>query len=209
MDSVMSRQRVTIDNDVYELVSTAVISREQRSRVSKYNDPELTDMKPYKFDRLRSMRRRIKLRRLHGGGLSNTEITCELFEVEYDKDNRNIVRKIPRDNKHSSNKVKRRKYSMSARSQPERLQELVNEGPTGRDSSEYTDVVEYEALSWFWGTENKDCAIRVKKGGEYYRFAVTKELSLALKYLRHADEDRILWIDLLCIDQENHEERNH
>lgn len=197
----MSRQRLTIDNDIYELVSTAVISREQRSRVSKYNDPELKDMKPYKFDRLHSMRRRIRLLRLHGGGLSNPEITCELFEVEYDKDNRNIVRKASREIEYP-NRAKRRRYN-------EHIQEPVNEDQSGRGVSGYDDIVEYEALSWCWGRANKDCAIRIKKGGEYYRFAVTKELSLALKYLRHGDGDRILWIDAMCIDQENHEERNH
>lgn len=197
----MGRQRLTINNDVYELVSTAVISRETRSRVSKYNDPELKDMKPYKFDRLHSMRRRIRLLRLHGGGLSNPEITCELFEVEYDKDNRNIVRKASREIEYP-NKAKRRRYN-------EHIQEPVNENQSGREVSDYDDIVEYEALSWCWGRANKDCAIRIKKGDEYYRFAVTKELSLALKYLRHGDGDRILWIDAMCIDQENHEERNH
>ncbi|ROW08912.1 hypothetical protein VMCG_02760 [Cytospora schulzeri] len=201
MDSDMSPQRLTINNDIYELVSTAVISREQRSRVSKYNDPELKYMKPYKFDRLHSMRRRIRLLRLHGGGLSNPEITCELFEVEYDKDNHNIVRKASRETEYS-HRAKRRKYN-------EPLQQPVTEDQAGREASDYDDIVEYEALSWCWGTENKDCAIRIKKGGEYYRLAVTKELSLALKYLRHGDGDRILWIDAMCIDQENHEERNH
>lgn len=37
------------------------------------------------------------------------------------------------------------------------------------------------------------------------RLAVTKDLTLALKYLRHPHEERILWIDALCINQENHE----
>lgn len=47
LDSETSRQRLTIDNDIYELVSTTVISRVQQSRVSKYNDPEHEYMKPY------------------------------------------------------------------------------------------------------------------------------------------------------------------
>lgn len=201
LDSDMSRQRITINGDIYELVSTAVISREQRSRVSKYNDPDLKDMKPYEFDRLHSMRRRIRLLRLHGGGLSNPEITCELFEAEYDKDNRNIVRKASRELKYS-NRAKRRKYN-------EDIQASVNEDKSDSEVSDCGDIVEYEALSWCWGKENKDCAIKIKKRGEYRRFAVTKELSLALKYLRHGDKDRILWIDAMCIDQDNHEERNH
>ncbi|KAL2272349.1 hypothetical protein FJTKL_06792 [Diaporthe vaccinii] len=70
-------------------------------------------------------------------------------------------------------------------------------------------VVEYEALSWCWGQEVKDRAIRVYEGGKYYRLPVTRDLTLALKYLRHPHAERILWIDALCINQANHEERNH
>lgn len=199
----MGRTRITIDNDIFELVSTRDMSREQRSRVSRYNDADLKYMQPYKFDSLRSMRRRIRLLRLQGGGLSNPEITCELFEVEYDKDNQNIVRKVPRNSDGVS------KPSTLPRSQYESIQPPANGNRTGADGSDYKDSVEYEALSWCWGTQNKDCAIRIKKGDDYYRFAVTKELSLALKYLRRPTGDRILWIDAMCIDQSNHEERNH
>lgn len=70
-------------------------------------------------------------------------------------------------------------------------------------------VIEYEALSWCWGTDTKDCGIRIMTGTSQSRLAVTRELMLALKYLRHANKDRALWIDALCIDQANHEERNH
>lgn len=200
----MSRQRLTIDNNVYELVSTADISRGERSRVTTYNDPELMSMRPYKFDPLRSMRRRIRLLRLYGGILSNPEISCKLFEVEYDKDNGNIVRKISKDNEYPSSKAKRHKSSLPTRSQPEHIQTAASDGP------DYGEIVEYEALSWCWGTQDKkDFAVKIKKGDEYCRLAVTKELSLALKYLRRPIGHRDLWIDALCIDQTNHEERNH
>lgn len=166
------KYRIKIDDQVYERVSNDDISREQRSRVSMYTGEDIKDMDPYIYEPLQSMRRRIRLLRLHGGGLSNPEITCQLFEVEYEKKQQNVVRMI---------------------------------GPGDKAGS----VVDYEALSWCWGREDRDRAIRIQRGGEYYRLVVTKELSLALKYLRHRHKNRILWIDALCIDQSNHEERNH
>ncbi|KOC13748.1 hypothetical protein AFLA70_409g000941 [Aspergillus flavus AF70] len=38
---------------------------------------------------------------------------------------------------------------------------------------------------------------------------VTLNLYLALQHLRLQDEDRILWVDGICIDQANHKERGH
>lgn len=168
IDQSVGRQRIRLDDDVYERVSNGLISRDHRSLVSLYTGDDIKDMDHYKYRRLHSMRRRIRLLRLHGGGLSNPEITCELFEVEYDKEQQNVVKSV-----------------------------------------ENNTIVKYEALSWCWGREEKDRAIRIQENGEYYRVAVTKELSLALKYLRHRHKNRILWIDALCIDQQNHEERNH
>ncbi|KAG6365525.1 hypothetical protein INS49_007136 [Diaporthe citri] len=89
-----SRRRIILDNVIYEPVSSVVSSRQQRSQVSMYNYSELRRMDPYKYKGLRSMRRRLRLLRLHGGGLLDPEITCELFEVEYDKDDQNIVRRV-------------------------------------------------------------------------------------------------------------------
>ncbi|KAN0108649.1 Heterokaryon incompatibility protein (HET) domain containing protein [Hyaloscypha variabilis] len=41
------------------------------------------------------------------------------------------------------------------------------------------------------------------------QWPVTTNLEAALRYLRHESEVRILWIDAICIDQSNIEERNH
>lgn len=161
------RRWIRLDDAYYERVSGVALSRSQRSKVSRFTGDDIKDMPEYRYEPLKSMRRRIRLLRLHGGGLSNPEIICELFEVEYDKDRQSIVR------------------------------------------DDRGEEIEYEALSWCWGREAKDRAIMIQNRGEYFRLAVTRELSLALKYLRHRDKYRILWIDALCIDQENHEERNH
>lgn len=159
--------QIRIGDYIYQRVSNSLVSRQHRSHVSLYTGEDIKDMEEYKYTRLHYMRRRIRLLRLHGGGLSNPEITCELFEVAYDKDHQNVVR------------------------------------------SDDGTRIEYEALSWCWGREERDRAIRIRQGGDDYRLAVTKELSLALKYLRHRHGNRILWIDAICIDQQNHEERNH
>jgi ankyrin repeat protein len=68
-----------------------------------------------------------------------------------------------------------------------------------------TSLIEYEALSYTWGGSYKAHDIEVGDG----MMAVTKNLSLALRSLRKSDEDRILWIDAVCIDQENDKEKSH
>lgn len=196
-----SRRRIILDNVIYEPVSSVVASRQQRSQVSMYNDSELRRMEPYKYKPLRSMRRRLRLLRLHGGGLMNPEITCELFEVEYDKDDQNIVKRVLSKDERDARR-ERRERRQSNRTNTSRFSDAQALDIDG-------DLVEYEALSWCWGQEVKDRAIRIQEGGRYYRLAVTRDLTLALKYLRHPHEERILWIDALCINQENHEERNH
>lgn len=197
-----SRRQITLNNVIYEPVSSVVAYRQQRSRVSMYNDGDLRAMEAYKYKKLSSMRRRLRLLRLCSGGLMNPEIICELFEVEYDKDDQNIVRRVLSKDERNA---KRERY--------ERHQSTTGTAPTHINGAQSFDVgdaaVEYEALSWCWGQEVKDRAIRIQEGNKYYRLAVTRDLTLALKYLRHPHEDRILWIDALCINQLNHEERNH
>lgn len=47
----------------------------------------------------------------------------------------------------------------------------------------------------------------IKKNGILYKKRVSETLGLALKYLR-TKRDRILWIDAICINQNDHEERS-
>lgn len=67
------------------------------------------------------------------------------------------------------------------------------------------DGMEYEALSYTWGDLHKSHKLDVN--GKI--LPITRNLYLALQHLRDPREDRILWIDALCIDQENLEERGH
>jgi hypothetical protein len=65
--------------------------------------------------------------------------------------------------------------------------------------------IPYEALSYTWGSEVKEHEI-ILDGQE---FAVTKNLYFALKWLRLEGSERVMWIDAICIDQDNHKERGH
>jgi hypothetical protein len=65
------------------------------------------------------------------------------------------------------------------------------------------DVRDYAALSYVWGSVSRPCEIKING----WKVAVTKTVYLALRDLRYQEEDRFLWIDALCIDQENKEER--
>lgn len=62
----------------------------------------------------------------------------------------------------------------------------------------------YEALSYTWGNQSKTGIIR-----NYDKdILVTPNLHSALRYLRLEDRDRVLWVDALCIDQGDVDERN-
>ncbi|KAJ4364082.1 hypothetical protein N0V83_009537 [Neocucurbitaria cava] len=63
----------------------------------------------------------------------------------------------------------------------------------------------YEALSYTWGSP--DLTRHIGLNGK--RFSCTENLYSALRYLRLENEERILWIDAICIDQNHIAERNH
>lgn len=88
---------IEIDGVIYVPSSTVRSNREQRSRVSRYNDEDLRSLREFRYKALKSMRHRIRLLRLKGGGQKNPEITCELFEVQfYGKDNVLDIADVPR-----------------------------------------------------------------------------------------------------------------
>jgi len=64
---------------------------------------------------------------------------------------------------------------------------------------------EYEALSYAWGDVKKTSPIFV--GNKQY--PATTNLDCALRYIKLRDQDRILWVDSLCINQDDIEEKNH
>lgn len=62
---------------------------------------------------------------------------------------------------------------------------------------------EYEALSYSWGSPNKEHQLRTDEGS----IMITDSVRSALIRLRHHDRPRVLWIDALCINQDNSTEK--
>ncbi|KLU86257.1 hypothetical protein MAPG_05273 [Magnaporthiopsis poae ATCC 64411] len=63
----------------------------------------------------------------------------------------------------------------------------------------------YEALSYVWGDEKAQDPIYINSKERY----VTANLFAALSHLRHCFLERILWIDAVCINQDDTQEKNH
>jgi len=67
------------------------------------------------------------------------------------------------------------------------------------------DHPRYEALSYMWGIDTDSRVIEID--GKELRTG--HNLWLALTELRHPDEERTMWIDAICINQQDISERNH
>jgi len=63
----------------------------------------------------------------------------------------------------------------------------------------------YEALSYSWGSPNKNRTASVNGKA----LVITENLYWALYHLRIGDQSRTLWIDAICIDQSNLSEKSH
>ncbi|KAK3938481.1 ankyrin repeat-containing domain protein [Diplogelasinospora grovesii] len=74
------------------------------------------------------------------------------------------------------------------------------------------ECVTYEALSYTWGSATilEDITIWERTEGSAIKETKKKigtNLHAALRYLRTETRDRVLWIDAICIDQSNEEEK--
>ncbi|KAH9208523.1 heterokaryon incompatibility, partial [Leptodontidium sp. 2 PMI_412] len=67
------------------------------------------------------------------------------------------------------------------------------------------DPQPYEALSYVWGDNGSQKKIFI----DGIPFAITPTLHAALENLRLEYDERILWIDALCINQANEHERTN
>ena len=65
--------------------------------------------------------------------------------------------------------------------------------------------IPYDALSYTWGSTEMAAKITIDGNTTY----ITRNLYLALQHLRFEDKDRILWIDAICINQGDNEEKQH
>lgn len=66
----------------------------------------------------------------------------------------------------------------------------------------------FEALSYTWGTSAKDCHVRCKmESGRLEKIPITRNLEQALVRLRSVEDVKVLWIDQVCINQDDLQER--
>lgn len=63
----------------------------------------------------------------------------------------------------------------------------------------------YDALSYAWGSSKKTRVISMDK----HHISVTENLHIALSHLRDRFIERIIWVDAICINQSDIEERSH
>ena len=75
------------------------------------------------------------------------------------------------------------------------LTQLQDEGPS------------YEALPYVWGSEDGPSYIRVSSDRRSGAVPVTQNLHVALRHLRHDQHPRALWIDALCINEADNQEK--
>lgn len=66
----------------------------------------------------------------------------------------------------------------------------------------------YAALSSVWGIQEGSEILHIRENRKQFKKYFRPSLAGALRRLRLENEDRILWIDALCIHQLNIEERN-
>jgi hypothetical protein len=101
------------------------------------------------------------------------------------------------------------KYEELANPQSFRLLTLEPGDETGHIKCEITVIAmaeapQYEALSYVWGCSERTLTITCN----HMLLKVTASLDTVLRVLRKPFESRIIWIDQICIDQENIEERS-
>jgi hypothetical protein len=70
-------------------------------------------------------------------------------------------------------------------------------------SSFNDNAIDYDALSYMWGDPAP--ADRISLSGK--TLPIASNLTTALHHLRYSDKPLIIWIDAICIDQQNNDER--
>ena len=75
-------------------------------------------------------------------------------------------------------------------------------------SSPTEPVLPYEALSYHWGGREANFKIKIYTEGFPGSFRVRPNLHAALNQLRLSDRPRRLWIDAICINQDDNDEKN-
>ena len=186
--------------------------RSEQSKLQKYDD--IRDVEEYKYTPLPALKKRIRLLRLRSGTTDGPEIFVELVQAEYNN-SFHIPTKFPRPTSDDSQGNGTTGAGGGDANNKSGKPEFGSDSDGEMDNrvEEWKEIKrvqeKYEALSWCWGSEPAEYAVMIQQNGKTYKKAVKRELALALKYLRLPSRDRTLWIDAICIDQNDPTERNH
>jgi Heterokaryon incompatibility protein (HET) len=72
----------------------------------------------------------------------------------------------------------------------------------------------YECLSYSWGPEvgpevENPPSVGIMHSGKSWQLRIRENLALALRHLRHKQATRYLWVDAICINQDDKNEKSH
>lgn len=86
--------------------------------------------------------------------------------------------------------------------------------PTLSPASQSQPKPDYDALSYSWGHNEKGGTIQIwdqssdPKCRRLYQVQISQSLQICLRRLRNEDSDTYLWVDALCINQKDHDEKS-
>lgn len=201
----------------YELVEVQDQSRSsQAGKLRKFDDKSLEGIEEYKYDQLDGAKKKIRLLQLKRGTMDSPDISCELVEANYDNAfHIPMIDGSQQSQTPSERDTKVDDASLSVEAQYPDITDTDLLEKLEEHKQLLKKEVKYEALSWCWGTDKPEYALLISKrsySGQVettYKLRVRKQLALALKNLRHLGKSRTMWIDAICIDQNNPSERNH
>ncbi|KAI0444863.1 HET-domain-containing protein [Xylaria telfairii] len=144
----------------------------------------------------------IRVLLLAPGKREDNDIFCWLLPSDLDWDHDKFPESTPRPVESQSVATGKREGEDECEFEfPIYLDMDLDSGPTQR----MHPFQRYEALSYVWGDPSDPQDIYFDGG---VPFPVTRNLYAALRSLRLPHRGRRLWIDALCIDQSNYEEKN-
>jgi hypothetical protein len=152
----------------------------------------------YKYGKLIS-RDSIRLLRLLPANENQRDIDCEILEIHldsltHDEDFETRSTSWDRDSEDEEN-----------------LSEfdLFDEAKTWKTKFDRRAGTHYETLSWDEAPEPPSDTLRLHVGDAVYALRICPSLTSALWALRKRNEVRQLWVEAICINQQDKDERNH
>ncbi|KAI1383058.1 heterokaryon incompatibility protein-domain-containing protein [Hypoxylon trugodes] len=201
------RESLKVNDCIYRFVAK---EGNGRSELQRFDDPELDHVENFQYERLSSNTKSIRLLRLKPAASTVHQIDCQLIEADYDNafhilTKPRILEKMREEKAEAYKKYRR----LGTKEERPIYKEFEKEWKDKEYKIVSENRIEYEAISWCWGEEREEYAIRIERGEKSFKRTIKRNLALALKHLRRADETRTIWIDSMCINQRNDIERNH